>query len=68
MQASDKQRQARVDPLVLADSLKLNIRQRLAFADRIVGGRNSYGYGITDGLVDLEPAMKLAQRVRREVA
>ena len=40
--------------------------QRLAFADRIVGGRNSYGFG-ADGLVDLEPTMRMAKRVREEV-
>jgi len=46
--------------------LKLNNQQRLAFADRLVGGRNLYGFG-ADGLVDLAPAMKMAQRVREEV-
>jgi len=66
MQASDKQRQARVDPVTIADTLKLNNQQRLAFADRIVGGRNSYGFG-ADGLGDLETTMRMAQRVREEV-
>ena len=66
MQASNKQRQARVDPLVIANALQMTKKQRLLFADRIVGGRNSYGFA--DGLVDLEPAMRLAQRVRKEVA
>ena len=42
MQANDKQRQARVDPLVIANTLQLTNEQRMAFADRIVGGRNLY--------------------------
>jgi hypothetical protein len=67
MQASNKQRQARVDPITIANTLQMTNEQRLLFADRIVGGRNSYGFG-ADGLVDLEPAMRLAQRVRKEVA
>ena len=67
MNTAEKQRRGRVDPVTIADTLKLNNQQRLAFADRIVGGRNLYGFG-ADGLVDLESTMRLAQRVRREVA
>ena len=67
MQANDKQREARVDPLVIANALQLTNEQRLAFADRIVGGRNLYKLG-ADGLCDLESTMRLAQRVRQEIA
>ena len=66
MNTAEKQRRGRVDPVTIANTLQMTNEQRLAFADRIVGGRNSYGFG-ADGLVDLEPTMRMAQRVREEV-
>ena len=67
MNTAEKQRRGRVDPVTIANTLQLTNEQRLAFADRLVTQRGTYGFG-SDGLVDLEASMKLAQRGREEVA